>query len=118
MIETGLRAAGKSLYEVGLESFGQTPAMHGVISLQQGFIFTSMILAAIGVALIERRFSTATLWSLAGAFFSALGIIHAYELTPGGVANRFGLLAAPEFFLGYLLLALLFLAVTVSVRKT
>ena len=118
MIETGLRAAGKSLYDVGLEPFGQTPAMHGVISLQQGFIFTSMILAAIGVALIERRFRTATLWSLAGAFFSALGIIHAYELTPGGVANRFGLLAAPEFFLGYLLLAVLFLAVTVSVRKT
>jgi adenine/guanine/hypoxanthine permease len=118
MIETGLRAAGQSLYVVGLEPFGQTPAMHGVISLQQGFIFTSMILAAIGVALIERRFSAASLWSLAGALFSALGIIHAYELTPGGVANRFGLLAAPEFFLGYLLLAALFFAVTLWVKKT
>ena len=98
MVETGLRVAGKSLYVVGIAPFGQSPAMHGVISLQQGFIFTSMILAAIGVALIERRFRTASLWSLAAALLSAVGIIHAYELTPGGVANRFGLLAAPEFF--------------------
>jgi AGZA family xanthine/uracil permease-like MFS transporter len=118
MIETGARAAGKSLYDLGLAPFGQNPAMHGVISLQQGFIFTSMILAAMGVALIERRFSTASLWSLAGALFSALGIIHAYELTPGGVANRFGLLAAPEFFLAYMLLAVLFFAVSLWVKKT
>lgn len=117
MVESGLRAAGKSLYLVGIAPFGQSPAMHGVISLQQGFIFTSMILAAIGVALIERRFTTASLWSLAAAFFSALGLIHAYELTPGGVANRFGLLAAPEFFVGYLLLALLFFATALYAKE-
>jgi AGZA family xanthine/uracil permease-like MFS transporter len=111
MAETGLRAAGKSLFSVGLTPFGQSPAMHGVISLQQGFIFTSMILAAIGVALIERQFRRAGAWSLAAAIFSALGIIHAYELTPNGVANRFGLFVAPEFFLAYILLALLFFAV-------
>jgi AGZA family xanthine/uracil permease-like MFS transporter len=91
--------------------------MHGVISLQQGFIFTSMILAAIGVALIERRFRTASLWSLAAALLSAVGIIHAYELTPGGIANRFGFLAAPEFFVGYLLLALLFFAVALYAKQ-
>ena len=117
MVESGLRAAGKSLYLVGTAPFGQSPAMHGVISLQQGFIFTSMILAAIGVALIERRFKTAGLWSLAAALFSAIGLIHAYELTPGGVANRFGLLAAPEFFAGYLLSALLFFAAALYAKQ-
>jgi len=117
MVETGLRVAGKSLYQVGIAPFGQSPAMHGVISLQQGFIFTSMILAAIGVALIERRFKTASLWSLAAALLSAVGIIHAYDLTPGGIANRFGLLAAPEFFLGYLFLALLFFAAALYAKK-
>ncbi len=117
MVETGLRVAGKSLYLVGIAPFGQSPAMHGVISLQQGFIFTSMILAAIGVALIERRFATAGLWSLAAAFLSAVGIIHAYDLTPGGIVNRFGLFAAPEFFAGYLLLALLFFAVAVYAKQ-
>ena len=77
--------------------------MHGMISLERGFIFTSMILAAIGVALIEKKFARAAAWSLAAALFSALGIIHAYELTAGGIASRFGVMAAPEFFLGYLL---------------
>jgi adenine/guanine/hypoxanthine permease len=117
MVETGLRVAGKSLYLVGLAPFGQSPAMHGVISLQQGFIFTSMILAAIGVALIERRFARAGFWSLAAAFLSAVGIIHAYDLTPGGIVNRFGLFAAPEFCVGYLLLALLFFAVAVYAKQ-
>lgn len=49
--------------------------------------------------------------TLAAAFFAAIGIIHAYELTPGGVATRFGILAAPEFVVSYLLLFFLFLAV-------
>jgi AGZA family xanthine/uracil permease-like MFS transporter len=117
MVETGLRVAGKSLYNVGLASFGQNPAMHGMIALQQGFIFTSMILAAVGVALIERDFRRASAWSLAAALLSALGIIHAYELTPGGIANRFGLLAAPEFFMGYMLLAGLFFVVGLARKK-
>jgi AGZA family xanthine/uracil permease-like MFS transporter len=88
-----------------------------MISLERGFIFTSMILAAIGVALIEREFVKASGWSLAAAFFSAVGIIHAYNLSPGGVTSRFGVFAAPEFCLGYLLLAVLFWAVSRSGRK-
>jgi AGZA family xanthine/uracil permease-like MFS transporter len=111
MVESGVRAAGKSLHAVGLAPFGQSPAMHGMISLQQGFIFTSMILAAIGVALIERRFQRAALWSLAASALSAVGVIHSYDLTPAGVATRFGLLAAPEFAAAYLMLGFLFSAV-------
>jgi AGZA family xanthine/uracil permease-like MFS transporter len=117
MVETGLRVSGKTLHTVGLAPFGQNPAMHGMISLQQGFIFTSMILAAVGVALIERDFKKAGAWSLAAALLSALGIIHAYELTPSGIASRFGLLAAPEFCVGYLLLAALFLGVEFAREK-
>jgi len=111
MVETGVRAAGKSLYEVGLSGFAQSLAIHGMISLERGFIFSSMILAAIGVFLIEKDFFRAARWSLAAAAFSAVGIIHAYELTPGGVVSRFGLFAAPEFVVSYLLLFVLFLAV-------
>jgi adenine/guanine/hypoxanthine permease len=114
MVETGLRGAGKSLHSVGLAPFGESPAMHGMISLQQGFIFTSMILAALGVALIERQFKKAAGWSLAAAAFSAIGLIHAYELTPAGVAARFGFLEAPEFAASYLLLAALFFAFAFS----
>ena len=82
-----------------------------MISLERGFIFTSMILAAIGVALIERQFQRAALWALAASLLSALGLIHAYDLTPVGVVSRFGLLAAPEFAVAYLMLAALFTGV-------
>ena len=112
MVETGVRAAGKSLFEVGLAPFARSLAIHGMISLERGFIFSSMILASIGVALIEREFVKASAWSLAAASFSAVGIIHAYDLAPGGVTSRFGLFAAPEFAIGYLLLAVLFWAVS------
>ncbi len=111
MVETGTRAAGKTLYEAGLGSFAQSLAIHGMISLERGFIFTSTILSAIGVFLIERQFFRAAFWSLAAAAFAAIGIIHAYVLTPGGVATRFGLFVAPEFTLSYLLLFALFLIV-------
>jgi AGZA family xanthine/uracil permease-like MFS transporter len=109
MVETGVRAAGRSLADVGLGSFAQSLAIHGMISLERGFIFTSMILAAIGVFLIEKDFFRAAFWSLAAAVFAATGIIHAYEITPGGVTSRFGLFMAPEFAIGYVLLFLLFL---------
>jgi AGZA family xanthine/uracil permease-like MFS transporter len=112
MLETGLRAGGQSLSAVGLAPFArESVAIHGMIALERGFIFTSMILAAIGVALIERQFAKAGFWSVAAALLSATGIIHAYEITPGGIASRFGFMAAPEFFLAYLSFALLFLAV-------
>jgi AGZA family xanthine/uracil permease-like MFS transporter len=118
MVEIGLRAAGKSLFEVGLEPFSKESfAIHGMISLERGFIFTSMILAAIGVALIEKRFRSAALWSLAASVFSALGVIHAYELTRAGVTSRFGFLAAPEFAAAYLMLALLFLIIARTAKS-
>lgn len=110
LVETGLRAGGRSLSEVGLDSFAHSLAIHGMISLERGFIFTSTILAAIGVFLIERQYIRAAFWSLAGAFLAAVGIVHAYELTPWGVTTRLGLFAAPEFALSYLFLFFIFLA--------
>jgi AGZA family xanthine/uracil permease-like MFS transporter len=117
MVETGMRAAGKSMFDIGLAPFAQTLAIHGMISLERGFIFSSMILAAIGVALIEREFVKAGAWSLAAALLSALGIIHAYEVTPGGITSHFGVFAAPEFVWAYLCLALLFFAVAFAVQR-
>jgi AGZA family xanthine/uracil permease-like MFS transporter len=118
MVETGLRAAGKSLYQVGLEKFShESVAIHGMISLERGFIFTSMILAAIGVALIERKFARAGVWSVAAALLSAFGIIHAYDLTAGGITSRFGLMAAPEFFTAYLAMAVIFFVIGLIAQR-
>ena len=59
--------------------------LHGLISLERGYIFTCMILAAISAFLIDRRFFTAGVWSLIGAAFAAIGLTHAYQLSGNGV---------------------------------
>lgn len=102
LIETALRTSGSSLFNAA-PRFGSDLFIHGVIALSQGFIITSMILAAIIALSIEGDLPKAALWSFAGALLSALGIIHAYILTPAGVQNKFGLLAAPGFVAGYAL---------------
>jgi hypothetical protein len=54
---------------------------------------------------------------LAAALLSSVGIIHAYDLTPVGITSRFGLMAAPGFFLSYLFLAVLFAGFAVARRS-
>jgi adenine/guanine/hypoxanthine permease len=103
-IEAVLRAAGSSLYEVA-PKLGLDFALGGIIALSQGFLPTSMILSAILVFAIERRFLRAAAWACAGSALSMLGLIHAYELTPLGVVNRFGIAAAPGFGAMYALCA-------------
>ena len=55
--------------------------LHGMIVLERGYIFTCMILAAISVFLIDRRFVAAAAWSLAAAALTTIGLMHAYQLT-------------------------------------
>ncbi|MCP5006247.1 MAG: NCS2 family permease [Planctomycetes bacterium] len=111
MVEGALRSSGTTLFILGKEAFENTIAIHGMISLERGFIFTSMILASISVFLIERQFLRACFWSLGAATLSYVGIIHAYELTPNGIMSKFGLGVACEFSIGYCSLALLFSAI-------
>ena len=78
----------------------------GAFALEQGFIFTSMILAAATVAVIERRFRSAAAWCLLGAGLAAVGLVHAYRWTIGDTA----ILLAPAWpwVGGYLLMAAVF----------
>jgi AGZA family xanthine/uracil permease-like MFS transporter len=76
--------------------------LKGVIALSQGFLLSAMILSAILVFIIDRRFLKAAAWTAAAAVLSLVGLIHAYEFSPqGSVQNKFGLAAAPEFALMY-----------------
>jgi AGZA family xanthine/uracil permease-like MFS transporter len=100
LIETSVRKAGKTLFEIA-PTFGSDLYIHGVIALNQGFLLSAMVLAAMLVFVIEKEFLKAAGWMAVAAGLSALGVIHAYELTPAGVQNKFGLLAAPEFALMY-----------------
>jgi adenine/guanine/hypoxanthine permease len=100
LIQTTLQKSGSNLYDVA-DKFGSDLYIHGVIALNQGFILTSMVLGAILALVIDRQFLKAGLWALAATALSAFGVIHAYQLTPSGVVNQFGWLAAPQFVAGY-----------------
>jgi AGZA family xanthine/uracil permease-like MFS transporter len=100
LIETTARKAGKTLYEI-VPTFGNDLYIHGIIALNQGFLLSAMVLAAVLVFVIEREFLRAAGWTAVAAVLSATGLIHAYELTPLGVQNKFGMLAAPEFAVMY-----------------
>jgi AGZA family xanthine/uracil permease-like MFS transporter len=117
LVETALRAAGSTLY-LAAPKFGQDLYIHGLIALSQGFMFTSMILAAILVFMIEGQLQKAAVWVSAAALLSYFGLIHAYRLTPAGVENHFGLNVAPEFTATYSLSALLLLGLHYYHRKT
>jgi AGZA family xanthine/uracil permease-like MFS transporter len=58
----------------------------GAFALSEGFIFTSMILAATTVAIIERKFRAGAAWCFAGAVLSAIGLMHSYRFAAGGTA--------------------------------
>jgi len=106
LIETSVRAAGKTLFEVA-PAFGNNLYISGVIALNQGFLLSAMVLAAILVFIIERDFLRAAGWTITAAVLSMAGLIHAYDLTPLGVQNKFGLAAAPAFGVMYGLSAVL-----------
>ena len=63
----------------------------GAFALEQGFIFTAMILSAITVCIIERQLDSAAYWAWAASALAALGFIHAHRYTPGDVVMSWDL---------------------------
>ncbi len=106
LIQTTLRAAGTTLFD-SFGKFGSDIYIHGVISLSQGFLLSSMILAAILVFIIDRQFEKAVAWALAATFLSTFGFIHAYILSPAGVENKIIFPGAPDFGVAYFLCTLI-----------
>jgi len=114
MAKSGLRAAGmggteRPFGEALIAAFqGSDTWIHGAFALEQGFIFSAMVLSAATVAVIGRRFALASAWAFAGAALSALGLMHSYRWTPADTA--FDLSPAWPFTAGYAAMGLLFLA--------
>ncbi len=109
LIETTLRVAGSNLADAA-QKFGPELYVRGAVALSQGFLLTSMVLAAFLVFVIEKKMLLAAAWAIVASALSMIGLIHAYDLTPQGVANHLGLRAAPAFAMGYALAALLCVA--------
>jgi AGZA family xanthine/uracil permease-like MFS transporter len=101
LADTVARAAGSSLAGI-MDRVNGELALAGLLSLGQGALLTSMLWAAAMALIVERRFVRAAGWVSAAATFSAVGVIHAWRLTPSGVEGRIGWWAAPEFALSYL----------------
>jgi len=117
MAESGLRAAGSSFYQLRDVPGQGALLLQGMLSLNQGFLFSAMIFAAMAVYLIEKDFFRASLWALVGAVCAYLGFIHAFQITPGGVIPLIGLGAADNYAANYLLFAIFFLFVHVWRKK-
>src|SRR5262249_374406 len=114
LAKTGLRAAGLGASGTPFDEriigeFHKSDTwIDGAFSLEQGFLFTSMLLAAAVVAVIERRWTRAAAWCASAAALSAAGLMHSYRWTADDTVLR--LAPAWPFAAGYALMAALFLS--------
>jgi AGZA family xanthine/uracil permease-like MFS transporter len=79
----------------------------GAFAIEQGFLFTAMLLSAAVVGVIQRRWYAAASWCACAAILSAFGLMHSYQWTYGDTALK--LAPAWPFVVGYSGMALLFL---------
>lgn len=114
-LKNGLRAAGVGTSggppfgEQLIAAFlGSDTWAHGAFALDQGFILTAMILAAVTVAIIERRFALAALWCGVATALAAFGLLHSYRF----VASDTVVALAPAWpwVTAYAIMAAIFLA--------
>jgi len=112
MLKTGLRAGGAGVpggppfsaaLEQSLANFDL--AGRGAFALEQGFIFTAMILAAATAEIIDRRFDRAAAWCAVAAVLSFVGLMHAYTWTPGDTVVALGFGTGASWAGAYLLAA-------------
>jgi AGZA family xanthine/uracil permease-like MFS transporter len=92
--------------EPALESNSGT-FLTGVLALEQGAIFTATILAAMTVALIERKHVQAGLWCVVAALLSATGFMHGFVWHDAGADNVIRL-AWTDWSTGYTIMAACF----------
>ena len=80
--------------------------IHGAFSLEQGFLFTSMLLSAAVVSVIERHWTRAAAWCAAASLLSAVGIMHSYQWTTDDTVLK--LAPAWPFAIGYAIMSFVF----------
>jgi len=106
ILDTLASAAGTSVQAIGPATITKAGLSYvGLRTLGQGSLLVSMMLCATTIALIDSRFRAATGWALAASGLSWIGLIHADQIAWG---------AAPQPALGYLLMAGLFLLISIG----
>ena len=121
MAKSGLRAAGLGGAAVPFSAaliaeFAKSDVwIHGAFSLEQGFLFTAMLLSAATVAIIERKWFAAARWCAVAALLSAAGLMHSYQWTSNDTVLK--LTPAWPFAAGYAFMALLFFSARWTTEK-
>ena len=133
LLKAGLRtggaaAAGSAGGSAGAAS-GFTPASlaslnqadvwaAGAFALEQGVIVAAMLLAAMLVFVIERRFGAAALCALVAAALSWVGLLHAWRFAGADTALNPGWGSGAPWAAGYLAMAVVFLLSWLSSRRS
>jgi adenine/guanine/hypoxanthine permease len=77
LMDGALGAAGTSAAAVGLDKLGQVGVLyHGLEVLGGGSILTGLVLGAVGVFVIEKKFVEASAFALSGAVLTFFGFMH------------------------------------------
>ena len=115
------KGAGTTIQELlakGVEADVNGFLIKGLISIEQGYILTCMLLSALVACLIDRKFISAAVWSVLGGICAMLGITHAFQVQGNVVSGLFvgakpadGGLGFPAYqiALGYFLMTFIFL---------
>ena len=84
-IDSALGAAGTNVAAVGLDKLGQVGVLyHGLEVLGSGAILVSLILAAVSACIIDRAYTRAAGFAIAGAILTFFGFMHSEAI---GVAK-------------------------------
>lgn len=111
LLKSGLRAGGAGTLnnpfsEKLLDIFRNSDLyVDGIFRLEQGFIFSAMILSTMTVFIIERKFLKAALISFIGAIVSLSGLIHSYSFSVSDTVME--LKPNYEFVISYLVVGLI-----------
>lgn len=106
-VDGALGAAGTTADKIGLDKLDQNGVVyHGMALLGGGAVLAGLILGAIAVFIIDRRFDRAAVYAVAGAILSFFGFIHGTSLAVG---------ASTGVAIGYLFVAAI--CVALALRK-
>jgi adenine/guanine/hypoxanthine permease len=101
-IDNAFAAAGTNAAAVGFDKLGDTGVLYrGLQVLGGGAILAGLILGAVGVFIIDRRFIKAALFALAGAVLAFFGFIH---------GEKIGFGQSPVVAMSYLAVAVVLVA--------
>jgi adenine/guanine/hypoxanthine permease len=108
---TGYGTVDKPYSDELLETMARESSLFakGIFALEQGWLYASVVLATITVAIIERRFSSMITWLAIGGGLAFLGIIHNFKVLDNDITTQLG--PAWDWILGYGLTLIIIVAV-------